>query len=98
VDRVDQIVEQAARRLRELEPSAFAVVVTGSDARGTADEHSDLDVRAITKREPRFGYRTWFAERPGATPLHVSLGARSLAYWLAARREPAWWTLGLPTV
>jgi predicted nucleotidyltransferase len=53
MDHVDQIVERAADRLRELEPDAIAVVVTGSYARGAADEHSDLDVRAITKREPR---------------------------------------------
>jgi phosphoribosyl-AMP cyclohydrolase len=98
VDRVDQIIERAADRLRELEESAVAVVVTGSHARGTADEHSDLDVRAITHREPHIHYRIWFAERPGRKPLHVSLGAHSLAYWLAARREPAYWTLGFPTV
>jgi hypothetical protein len=98
MDRVDEVVEQAAARLRELEPAAIAVVVTGSYARGTADELSDLDVRAITRRKPRRRYRSCFADRPGAKPLHVSLGAHSLAYWLAARREPAWWTFGFPTV
>jgi hypothetical protein len=98
MDRVDPIVEQAAARLRELEPSAVAVVVSGSYARGTADEYSDLDVRAITGGEPHIGSRTWFADRPGQKPLHVSLRARSLAYWLAAREEPAFWTLGFPFV
>jgi hypothetical protein len=98
VDSVDQIVERAAERLRELEPGTVAVVVTGSYARGTADEHSDLDVRAITDPEPNVRYRTWFAERPGRKPLHVSLGAHSLAYWLAERERPAFWTYGFPVV
>jgi phosphoribosyl-AMP cyclohydrolase len=95
-DEIDGIVDQAADWLRELEPDTIAVVLAGSYARGAADEHSDLDVRAITDRDPRVAYRTWFAERPGRGPLHVSLGARSLADWLAASEEPAWWALGFP--
>ena len=98
MDRLDEIVDEATARLRELEPDAIAIVLTGSYARGTADEHSDLDVRAITSGEPRGGYRTWFAKRRERKPLHVSLGARSLQYWLAARNEPAYWTFGFPTV
>jgi len=98
MDSVDEIVERASERLRELEPSGIAVVVTGSYARGTADRHSDLDVRVITKLKPHVPYRTWFAERPERTPLHVSLGAHTLAYWLGEREEPAYWTLGFPAV
>lgn len=98
MDRVDSVIERATERLRKHEPGAIAVVVTGSYARGTADEHSDLDVRAITTRKSRVPYRTWFAERPGRKPLHVSLGTHSIAYWLAERQQPAYWTLGFPAV
>jgi phosphoribosyl-AMP cyclohydrolase len=98
VDRVDEIVEEAAQRLRALEPSAVAVVLTGSHARGAVDEYSDLDVRAITEDEPLVRYRTWFAERPGSEPLHVSLGAHSMAHWLAERQQPAWWAYGFPVL
>jgi phosphoribosyl-AMP cyclohydrolase len=76
----------------------MAVVVTGSYARGTADEHSDLDVRAITRSEPDVRYRTWFIEGRGEKPLHVSFGAYSVDYWLGASRDPAWWALGFPVV
>ena len=85
-------------RLLDLEPAAGAVVVTGSYAKGTADEHSDLDVRAITTEPPRVRYRTWFADRGNRRPLHVSAGAKSVDDWLAARREPNEWALGFPVL
>lgn len=92
----DEIVRAVVGRLLELEPGACAVVLCGSYARGTADEHSDLDVRAITSGPPRAAYRTWFVERPGAAPLHVSAGAKAMQHWLAASGGPASWSLGLP--
>ena len=82
--------------LLDLEPAAGAVLVTGSHAKGTADERSDLDVRAITTEPPRVSYRTWFAERANRRPLHVSAGAKSVDDWLAARAEPNGWALGFP--
>jgi phosphoribosyl-AMP cyclohydrolase len=98
MDRIDQIVEREADRLRKLEPDAVAIVVSGSYARGAADEYSDLDLRAIITREPAVRYRTWFAEEPGRELLHVSFGTYSVDYWLGASREPAWWALGFPVV
>ena len=83
-------------RLLELEPAAGAILVTGSYAKGTADERSDLDVRAITTEPPRVRYRTWFAERANGRPLHVSAGAKSVDDWLAAREQPNAWALGFP--
>jgi len=83
-------------RLLDLEPTAGAVVVTGSYARGTADERSDLDVRAITTEAPRSRYRTWFTERLAGRPLHVSAGAKSVGDWLAGRAAPNEWALGFP--
>ena len=90
------LLERVVARFRELEPTAIAVLIFGSYARGTAHEDSDLDLRAITTGEPLVAYRTWFHERPGSKPLHVSAGAKSLKAWLAARKEPDWWTFSFP--
>jgi hypothetical protein len=98
MDRIDPLIETASARLRELEPSAVAVVVTGSYAKGTADADSDLDLTAITDGGPREHYRTWFQERPGTKPLHISAGARTLEGWLAKREETQEWALGFACV
>ena len=90
------IVEPVVARIRELEPSTIAVLVSGSYAKGTADEHSDLDLEVATEDEPRVRYRMWFEERPGAKPLHVSLSVKPIAEWLAKRGEPQSWALGFP--
>lgn len=96
MDRVDEVVGEAARRLRALEPSTIAILVTGSYAKGTADEDSDLDIRAVTDEDPVVRYRTWFQDRPGAKPLHVSAGAKTATAWLRERELPQQWTLGFP--
>jgi len=98
VDPLDEVIARAVARLRDLEPAAIAIVVGGSYASGAADEESDLDLTAITEGEPRVRYRTWFEERRGARPLHVSAGAASVERWLAARGEPRSWALGFPAV
>jgi hypothetical protein len=96
VDRLDPLVARAVARLRELEPAAIAVLVCGSYAKGTADELSDLDLTAIVEGDGE-RYRTWFQEREGKRPLHVSAGVRTVERWLARReQEPATWWLGLP--
>lgn len=90
------LFERVVARLRELEPDAIAVLVEGSYARGTADEHSDLDVRVVVPSEPSSPYRMWFEERPGAKLLHVSPGVRSFERWFAERNETWDWALGFP--
>jgi hypothetical protein len=94
MDRIDPVIEEVAERLRELEPGAIAVVVVGSYARGTAEEGSDLDMKAITAGHANVPYRMWFQARPDAKPLHVSAGAMSVDRWLSKRAEPAGWTFG----
>ncbi|HEU0303824.1 MAG TPA: nucleotidyltransferase domain-containing protein [Gaiellaceae bacterium] len=95
MDRLPTLVEPAVARLRELEPEAVAVLVGGSYARGTADELSDLDLTAIVERDGG-RYRTWFQDRRGLRPLHVSAGVRTIEERLARQRQPAEWRLGLP--
>jgi hypothetical protein len=95
MDQLPAIVEPAVARLRKLEPKTIAVLVGGSYARGTADELSDLDLTAIVGRDGG-RYRTWFQDRPGMRPLHVSAGVKTLDERLARKSEPAIWWLGLP--
>jgi hypothetical protein len=95
MDRFPAVVEAAVARLRELEPSAIAVLVGGSYAKGTADELSDLDLTAIVERDGD-RYCTWFQDRPGSRPLHVSAGVKTLEQRLAKAEEPANSWLGLP--
>ncbi len=93
-----ELLERVVARLRKLEPSTVAVLVTGSYARGTADEDSDLDVNVLTDGKPSSDYRMWFEERPGQKQLHVSPSVRSLTQSLAERDEPQDWALGFPVL
>jgi hypothetical protein len=90
---VGRVVEQLGR----LEPDATAVLLTGSYAKGTAAVGSDLDLMAITP-SPRVGYRTWFEERIGEAPLHISAGATTADEWLSDSAEPARWSFVFPAI
>lgn len=72
-------------------------MVTGSYAKGSADEHSDLDLRAATSGPVREPYRMWVEER-ARRPLHVSAGTKTIEEWIEARSRPAAWALGFPAV
>jgi hypothetical protein len=90
------LAERVVDRLLALEPGAIAVLVSGSYAKGLADENSDLDVQVVTGGEPVSPYRMWFEERLHAKPLHVSPSAKSLEGWLRKRNEPQGWAFGFP--
>jgi hypothetical protein len=96
----DRLVVEVVERVLadEAKAGVVAVLLRGSHARGTGDAHSDLDVTAVTHGDPAAPYRTWFAERPGLPPLHVSVGARAIERWLEHGRRPAQWALGLPAI
>lgn len=83
-------------RLREVEPAALGVLVTGSYATGRATRQSDLDVTVLTAVPSQGHYRTWFEPRPDA-PLHVSAGAQALEDWVEEGQTAADWALGFPT-
>jgi phosphoribosyl-AMP cyclohydrolase len=98
IDALDpELAERVVERLVAEEPDATAVLVMGSYAKGTSAVESDLDLTAITP-SPRIGYRTWFEERLGDAPLHVSAGATTADSWLARGERPARWSLGFPAV
>jgi hypothetical protein len=75
--------------------------VTGSYAIGRASPLSDLDLTVLTGAPPRLdSYRTWFEPRDDGQPLHVSVGTKALADWIARAGEPVesdGWSLGFPT-
>jgi hypothetical protein len=92
------LLDRVVARLREMEPDAIAIVVTGSYARGEAAAGSDIDLVVVTPVEPRGSpYWTWFEALPDGAELQVSAEADSLASWLAGAAEPASWSLGLAT-
>ena len=96
-----ELLARVLARLREEEPDAVAVLVTGSYAAGRATPQSDLDLMILTAAAPRRDvYRTWFEPRPPEPPLHVSAGVRPLAEQIELSDEPAEardWSLGFPT-
>ena len=81
------LLERVVARLRQLEPSAVAVLVAGSYAHGTAGGHSDL-VNIVTRGSPSSHYRMWFEERRGAKALHVSRSVVRAFVRDAARLAP----------
>jgi Nucleotidyltransferase domain len=81
------LVQRVVERLYTMEPEATAVLLTGSYAKGTAAVASDLDLIAITP-SPRVGYRTWFEERIGDPPLHISAAATTADAWLEKGDDP----------
>jgi hypothetical protein len=86
------LVEHLVATLRGYEPTAVAVIVTGSYAVGRATLQSDLDLTVLTALPPRGHYRTWFEPRD-PQPLHISAGAASLESWVTEGSEPADWSL-----
>jgi hypothetical protein len=98
IERLDSaLVRRVVEQLDTLEPMATAVLLTGSYAKGTAAEASDLDLTAITP-SPRVEYRTWFEEQIGEAPLRISAGATTADAWLAKARTPARWSFGFPAI
>lgn len=95
-DLPEELRGRVVARLRDVEPAAIGVLVTGSYAAGRATRQSDLDVTVLTAMPPLTHYRTWFEPRPGA-PLHVSAGAMALDAWVEEGRTAADWALGFPT-
>jgi Nucleotidyltransferase domain len=85
-----------AERLRDEEPNAVAVVLTGSYARDEAAANSDVDLQMVLRGEGEAHYRTLLVEHDGRL-VHLSIGYRSLASWLALGDEPATWSFSLPT-
>jgi Aminoglycoside adenyltransferase C-terminal domain/Nucleotidyltransferase domain len=95
-DLPEGLLDRVVAALRQAEPAAVGVLVTGSYAGGRATSQSDLDVTVLTAVRPLGHYRTWFEPRPGL-PLHVSAGAASLTDWVEEGHTAADWALGLPT-
>jgi phosphoribosyl-AMP cyclohydrolase len=82
-------------RLRAAYPTAVAVLLAGSYARGTAGRKSDVDLQVILPEGDK-EYRAYFELRPDGSYRHVSAGIRPLADWHAKSEEAAAWALSLP--
>ncbi len=73
-----------------LEPSAVAVLLFGSFARGNRGPFSDLDVRIVTRGSPLERDRMRVLPVEGSL-LHVSIGARALEEIVAEASDPEEW-------
>jgi phosphoribosyl-AMP cyclohydrolase len=91
-----ELLERVVERILELEPGTVAILVSGSYAKGVADEQSDLDLIVVRDREPSTPYRMWFEDRHGLALLHVSPSWRSIERCVAERSRPEDWALGFP--
>jgi phosphoribosyl-AMP cyclohydrolase len=92
----DSLVEQVVAACRRREPSTLAILVHGSYATGAAHPQSDLDLDLVVG-DPRVHYRTWFEDRSGQPPLHVSARCDlTPKAWAEETDEPEDWSLGLP--
>jgi hypothetical protein len=89
-----ELLARVVDRVLALEPGAIAILVSGSYAKGRADEHSDLDLVVVREGEPATPYRMWFEDRDGPLPLHVSPSWRSVERCRAERSLPEPWSLG----
>jgi predicted nucleotidyltransferase len=77
-------------RLRAGEPTALAVLVHGSHARGRAARYSDVDLRVITATPPRVRDRVRLEEHAGRL-VHFSIGSRSLPELIELADDPRKW-------
>jgi predicted nucleotidyltransferase len=77
-------------RLRAGEPTALAVLVHGSYARGAEGRFSDVDLRVITAATPRVRDRVHLEERDGRL-VHFSTGSRSLPELIELAEDPRRW-------
>lgn len=93
-----ELLKRIVARIDDVEPAASAVLVSGSYARGRAEQRSDLDLTVVVRGSPSSPQRAWFERRPGAAPLHVSVGAYSLESLHARRAAPWEWAFGLPVL
>ena len=91
-------VKAIVARLKAEEPTLEAVLLAGSYARQEADEHSDVDVVAVTRDEPAVPYSAWYVPDAGGRLVHVSIAAERLERADEADEEPAPWALGFPVL
>jgi phosphoribosyl-AMP cyclohydrolase len=87
----EDFVRRWVERLRAEVPDAVAVLVGGSQVRGDAGPHSDVDFDIVVPDGPRDEWPAWFADG-----VRVSTWIRDLDTWQAARSQPQDWAFGLP--
>ena len=87
----EEFVRRWVERLRAEVPDAVAVLVGGSQVRGDAGPHSDVDFDIVVADGPRDEWPAWFADG-----VRVSTWIRDVDTWQAARSQPQDWAFGLP--
>lgn len=91
----DELVERWVARLRREVPGAVAVFLGGSQLRGEAGPHSDVDFDILVADGPRDEWPAWF-EMAEDRLVRISTWIRDVDTWLAAAQEPQGWAYHLP--
>jgi predicted nucleotidyltransferase len=92
----EALLTQLVERICTDEPGTLAIVLHGSQARGTAGPYSDVDLDAILGSQPKVGYMSLLVERAQGKLLHITIGFRLWAAWQAKKQAPATWSFSLP--
>jgi hypothetical protein len=89
-----ELVDEWVLRLRREVPDAVAVFLTGSQLRGDAGPHSDIDFDILVAEGPRDEWPGFVAVR-GDRPVRISTWIRDVDTWLAGTQESQDWAFGL---
>lgn len=94
---MQEFIQAIMQRLQQEYPSAIAILLKGSHARGEASTWSDIDFDVLVS-EPDFEeYRAWI--EPWQNRLvHISTALETADAWERDSSEPSPWSLGLPTI
>ena len=92
----DAFVQRWVSRLRQEFPDAVAVFLGGSQLRGEAGPHSDVDFDVVVPDGPRDEWPAW-VDRSTARPVRVSIWLRDADTWLAEQDVPQGWAFYLPS-
>lgn len=92
-----ELLGRIVETCREREPGATGILAHGSYVSGRARPESDLDLDIFLSGQPAVHYRTWFIDRRGELPLHISARSDySLAAWEQEDGESEGWAFGFP--
>src|SRR5690242_16835427 len=92
----EAFINQLVQRIHSDEPDTLAIVLHGSQARGTAGPYSDVDLDVLCSSQPKVGYMSLLLEQAPGKLLHVTIGFRLWTAWQIKKQAPAKWSFSLP--
>lgn len=93
----EDFIDRWVDRLRQEVPDAVGIFLGGSQLRGDAGPHSDVDFDIVVPIGPRDEWPGWFDELHGRL-VRISTWIRDVDSWLAAAEGPQEWAFHLACV